>query len=156
MVQVLPAHRCQRHHRRTPLPLNRSDTVAFMNHVEQAIKEKAAASRKKYLHTHPWAKHRSWAQSRAKKRGWKFNLSTKEAHMLWYRDKASKLVRPSLDRKNPRFGYSFSNCRFIEESLNKSLGVRSQVKTEKQRAASSKNLGEWRRAHPTPWNKKIV
>lgn len=125
-----------------------------MSPIESAIKEKATASRKKYLHTHPWAKHRSWAQSRAKKRGWKFNLSTKEAHMLWYRDHANKLVRPSLDRKNPKFGYSLSNCRFIEESLNKSLGALAQTghKTEAQIAASSKNLREWRHKNP-PANK---
>lgn len=127
-----------------------------MTAIEQAKRENAAASRKRYIEAHPWAKHRSWAASRAKRLGLPCELRTIDFFLLWRRDGATKLKRPSIDRIDPKKGYVHGNCRFIEESLNKSLGARSQVKTEKQRAASSKNLGEWRRAHPIPCNKKTV
>lgn len=51
-------------------------------------------------------------------RGIKYLLSKAELLKLWFRDKAHRLHKPSLDRKNPDGHYEFSNCRFVELAYN--------------------------------------
>lgn len=34
--------------------------------------------------------------------------------MLWFRDKAYKMVKPSIDRKDANKNYTIDNCRYIE------------------------------------------
>jgi hypothetical protein len=41
-----------------------------------------------------------------------------EAKILFERDKAWDLVKPSLDRMDPDGDYTFTNCRFIEHQDN--------------------------------------
>lgn len=52
------------------------------------------------------------------KRGVKCEITISELKILWFRDEASKLKQPSIDRKNSRKDYTFDNCRYIELSEN--------------------------------------
>ena len=79
--------------------------------------------------TYPW--YSSWHNARARcvsrsrnwfKKGIKFLITLSEVEILWFRDNASKLKKPSLDRKDNDGHYSFENCRFIEHAENARLG----------------------------------
>lgn len=145
-----------------------------MNHTEQAIEErlrnklgqyiqtikggwktKQNIYQEKYLKSHPWARNFSFSKTRAKRKNWEHNLTIKDFEELWFRDKAFNLKCPSIDRIDSNQGYIKENCRFIENSLNISLGNLGKVVTEKQRKAGAENLRKYRRLNPVPWNKKI-
>ncbi len=51
-------------------------------------------------------------------RGIKFLLTLEEIKHLWFRDKAYLMKRPTIDRRNNNGNYKYSNCRFIENSIN--------------------------------------
>lgn len=57
---------------------------------------------------------------RACYRGIKNYLTKEDAKFLWFRDKAYKMIKPSIDRKNPKKHYTLSNCRFLEFRVNAS------------------------------------
>ena len=52
-------------------------------------------------------------------RGIKFQLTKAEVRMLWERDRAAKMVQPSIDRIDADGHYTFDNCRFIEMDENR-------------------------------------
>ena len=78
----------------------------------------------------PWARYVEYARRRCKapkgskwwpyygEKGILVTLTAKEARVLWKRDGAAKMFRPSLDRKDTRMGYALDNCRFREWILN--------------------------------------
>lgn len=81
----------------------------------------------------PWLGHYDCARTRCTNknrnsysryfcRGIKFRLTTSEVKMMWFRDKAYKLKRPSIDRIDVDSHYEVSNCRFIELSENCTKG----------------------------------
>ncbi|HJS82826.1 MAG TPA: hypothetical protein VJ742_08345, partial [Nitrososphaera sp.] len=51
-------------------------------------------------------------------KGIKCLINKDEIVRLWFRDKAFKMKKPSIDRKTSKHNYSFKNCRFIELSDN--------------------------------------
>ena len=78
---------------------------------------------------HPW--YKSWQHAKARcqnandsayqyygKRGIKFFMAPEDFKLLWFKYKASKMRKPSIDRINNNDHYKLSNCRFIEFSEN--------------------------------------
>lgn len=78
----------------------------------------------------PWRKHYYAARRRStvetdksyhRYKIFEFNLTMEETEILWNRDKAWLLKKPSINRINPLKGYKFDNCEFIEMKINTSL-----------------------------------
>jgi hypothetical protein len=78
----------------------------------------------------PYLLHWTWAKNRCEntnnknysqygERGIKFKLTKEEIKKLWYRDKASNLKQPSLDRKDGNKNYTYANCHFVEMDYNR-------------------------------------
>lgn len=51
-------------------------------------------------------------------RGIKCSITEEEINFLWFRDNASEMKIPTIDRIDNDGDYELSNCRFIEKSLN--------------------------------------
>ena len=94
----------------------------YIQTTENGWKAKQHEYRKEHLKTHPWTKFYMYSKGRAKKRDYEHTLCVADIKVLWFRDEAFKLKAPSIDRINPNKGYIQGNCRFIERSLNSSLG----------------------------------
>lgn len=116
------------------------------NTREEDKKEKHREARKrwnaKYRRTHPWANRKGLLHTRTilRNKGHEESITTTEIGILWHRDKAYEMKKPSLDRINNDKGYTFENCRFIEFSLNASLGSKYRTVTPKSIEASKRNL----------------
>ena len=91
--------------------------------------EKYLEIRRKYKREHPWGNHYSYAKNRCTNpnhssykhygaKGIRFLLTMLEVELLYKRDDARGMNKPSIDRINPRGDYHFGNCRFIELSDN--------------------------------------
>ena len=52
----------------------------------------------------------------------KSTLTIDQLKILWFRDKADKMIKPSIDRINSKGNYTFENCRYIELSVNSKRG----------------------------------
>lgn len=88
-----------------------------------------ALAQQRYIQRNPWmvaytgAKNRcenpkNQAYKRYGGRGIKFYLTVAEIKDLWFRDGADKMKKPSIDREKVDGHYEFSNCRFIEQTIN--------------------------------------
>lgn len=97
------------------------------------FKERKAQSRREQLLNNPWL--RKWNQAKARcesknhvsypKYGGKeirFFLTKDEIKILWDIDNANGMKKPSLDRIDSAGHYTYTNCRFIENSENSSRG----------------------------------
>lgn len=87
----------------------------------------------KFFACRPWHKHYCYARSRCnpktKNLGYRkyyidagilLKITSNEVKALWFRDNASLMRRPSLDRIYTAGNYSIGNCRFIEQAANAS------------------------------------
>lgn len=106
-------------------------------------KEISKIWRDNYFAENPWIKHLTYARSRCYRNGRFINLTNEQMKILWFRDKAYKLEKPSIDRINNDKGYFFENCRFIEKSENSARQHRGRKTTPKQRETARKNLSNW-------------
>ncbi len=95
--------------------------------------EKKLTRQQKYHLTHPWTKFVCWARRRCKPgdsrwskfyydRGIRSCITAADTKILWERDNAKNLKRPSLDRIRSEWGYNKDNCRFIEFEDNVRMG----------------------------------
>ena len=70
----------------------------------------------------PWVRYVQWSKDRCRRqpgyRGMENTLTVAQAEILWKRDGAAKMRKPSLDRKITSRGYAFDNCQFMEFSAN--------------------------------------
>ena len=80
-------------------------------------------SHQKNRDIHPWRMSLRCARRRCRDhknypayagKGIQVFLTYEEAKYLWFRDKASLMDRPSLDREDPDKNYSMDNCKFME------------------------------------------
>lgn len=118
----------------------------------QEHKAHESFTHKLYMQNNPWLSHYYDAKRRCTKknrkdypryggRGIQFLLSVAEIKELWFRDKASDLKQPSIDRLDSNGHYEFSNCRFIEKIKNSALnGHRRQIR---QSTLSGKFVKDW-------------
>lgn len=76
-------------------------------------------------------------------RGIKCLITAEELKILWFRDKAYLMDKPSIDRKENEGNYTFKNCQYIEHKEN----CKKQSNTLKRKKNSYK-LGKalWRNA----------
>lgn len=79
-----------------------------------------------YKARNPWVRFLSLARYRVSGRdprydaweGLECSITAEDLRMMWERDRAAEMEKPSLDRKDARLGYTRDNCRFIEHDLN--------------------------------------
>ena len=101
------------------------------------IKEKYKELQKIWHKENPWAHHCYSAKTRCTNpnvkdysryggKGIKFLMTVSDFRYLWLRDRAYKMEKPSIDRKNGKGNYTLKNCRFIENFLNNSLAHRGE------------------------------
>lgn len=105
----------------------------FLQNLEAPKKDYKETRQARYKARCPWVRFVEWARRRVKGkpgvrdrsdysgRGIICTLTAAQAKILWERDGAAKMKRPSLDRKDPALGYTFENCRFIEFNVNARL-----------------------------------
>lgn len=93
---------------------------------------------KKFNKIYPWINALRCAKQRCENlnndsykyygnRGIKFYLSDKEGQILWFRDKAYLMKKPSIDREDNDGNYTFDNCRFIELKENIAKAFRKPI-----------------------------
>jgi len=103
-------------------------------HAEYRAKNKEILLEKnrKYYDTlnakQPWKKHFQYIRNRSRSSGRKryfgieVSITELDLKKFWFRDNASSLKRPSVDRIDNERGYTKDNCRFIELSGNSRKG----------------------------------
>lgn len=78
-------------------------------------------------------------------RGIKCLITEEEIKQLWFRDKAYKMEKPSIDRINNDGNYTFNNCQYIElfENHQKMIKEKNLRKPILQYDLNGKFIQEW-------------
>jgi hypothetical protein len=76
-------------------------------------------------------------------RGIKCLITKEEVKFLWFRDKAYKMNRPSIDRINNDGHYTLDNCQFIEQSDNSKKANVFKKKIIVQFSLDGKFIKDW-------------
>ena len=78
--------------------------------------------------------------------GIKCLITAEEIKILWFRDKAYLMKKPSIDRKDNNGNYEINNCRFIEfrENSSKSNLDHPKGKTILQYDLAGNFIKEWK------------
>ena len=112
---------------------NNKKRNALYNKKGSSFRKKCLITYKNRVKAEPWFPHFRDAKSRCLNknnsrfyryggRGIKFKMTKDDFKLLWNRDKAFNMKKPSIDRVNNNSHYRLSNCRFIEMSLNTAKG----------------------------------
>lgn len=108
---------------------DREKRLAYIKLYRQNHKVEISERNRKFYIKYPWRKSLENAKQRCTNpksdrwkwygaKGIKFNLTDQEGKILWNRDKAYLLKRPTIDRKSNYKDYTFDNCQFIEHKIN--------------------------------------
>lgn len=95
-------------------------------------KTKTESKQARWRRLNPWARHVEFARRRCSDpahkswkshggKGIKVYLTATSAKILWERDNAAAMKKPSLDRVDPTKDYTLENCRFLEHGINSQL-----------------------------------
>lgn len=100
----------------------------MLEHKRQYRRDNAEHENKKkkeWYEREPWRKTHKSIMSRCyqkdhwySKHGVKNFLTPEDLKMLWFRDKAFEMDKPSIDRKDETKDYMVDNCRYIEHRDN--------------------------------------
>ncbi len=89
-------------------------------------REESNASKRAWYDREPWRKTHKSIMSRCyhkdhwySNRGIQNSLTPDDLKMLWFRDKAHDMEKPSIDRIDSNKDYTIDNCRYIEMRDNK-------------------------------------
>jgi hypothetical protein len=99
-------------------------------------KETSLEKSRRYYREHPWASHLASIRTRCntpntyyKRKGIKNFLTYEDIKFLWFRDKAFKMIQPSIRRKEKSKDYIIDNCHFME--LGAHLRLDGKLRTKK-------------------------
>ena len=115
---------------KSPIPFKermRRNSLRYYYRHKLEIKKHRAEKARKYYATHPWAITLSGIRTRLKgsqkrykksylDKGTKNYLSLNDLKNMFYRDKAYKMRKPSIHRKDNNGHYSIGNCIYIEHA----------------------------------------
>lgn len=91
--------------------------------------ERVEEQRLRYKQNYPWIKTLHYIRARCNNpnhnnykkygaKGIKCLITKEELKVLWFRDKAHKMKKPSIDRLDPEDHYRFNNCQYLEHKEN--------------------------------------
>jgi hypothetical protein len=105
-------------------------------HAEQHVINNLRSRKKRYSEC-PWMKHHD--SMKKNKRKLKCEVTLDFVKIVWFRDRAFNMKRPSVDRIDQLGHYTPKNIRFIELSENVSRGNKSREREKNGRLLAGRN-----------------
>lgn len=118
--------------------LKNKDRLNEARKNKPGFKEKQLLQTRKFRFNNPWYTHWQSVKQRCNNpnhckypryggRGIKCFLSKADVQFMWIRDNASKMNKPSIDRRDNTGNYCLENCKFMEVSDNSRKGNRLMI-----------------------------